>query len=116
MKAPRRLQVVSIVLGVSLVLAPMANVQPQEQRHQAPAPPEDFKFTKVDLDLLDQVNLLDKRFEREGLLYEDEATTAYVQRIGDSLVPRENKEMEHVLWRFRVLRDPIPNAFALPNG
>jgi predicted Zn-dependent protease len=82
---------------------------------QSPAPKEEFKFGKADLDLLEQVNLLDKRFEREGLVYADDATNAYLQRVGESLLPRD-LNLEHVLWKFRALRDPVPNAFALPNG
>lgn len=82
---------------------------------QSPPPKEEFKFGKADLDLLEQVNLLDKRFEREGLVYVDDATSAYLQRVGESLLPRD-LNLEHVLWKFRALRDPVPNAFALPNG
>src|SRR6267154_2917196 len=84
---------------------------------QAPASPpkEEFKFGKADLDLLEQVNLLDKRFEREGLVFLDEPSNAYLQRIGESLLPRD-RNLEHVIWQFRALRDPVPNAFALPNG
>jgi predicted Zn-dependent protease len=85
------------------------------QTPQTPQPVDDFKFGKVDLELLEQVNLLDKRFDREGVVYVDEATNAYLQRVGESLLPR-GLNLEHVLWRFRVLRDPVPNAFALPNG
>ncbi len=81
-----------------------------------PSPPkEEFKFGKADLDLLEQVNLLDKRFEREGLVFLDDATNAYLQRVGESLLPRD-RNLEHVIWKFRALRDPVPNAFALPNG
>ena len=76
---------------------------------------EEFVFTKVDLDLLEEVNLLDRRLEREGLIYADEATNNYLQRIGQTLVPRDQK-LENVQWKFRILRDPVPNAFALPNG
>jgi beta-barrel assembly-enhancing protease len=80
-----------------------------------PAANEEFKFGKVDLELLEQVNLLDRRFEREGLVLEDEATTAYLKRVGEVLLPR-GLILENVLWKFRALRDPMPNAFALPNG
>jgi len=76
---------------------------------------DEFKFGKVDLELLEQVNLLDRRFEREGLVLEDDATSAYLARVGKSLVPR-GLTPEHVSWNFRALRDPQPNAFALPNG
>jgi predicted Zn-dependent protease len=80
-----------------------------------PAANEEFKFGKVDLELLEQVNLLDRRFERDGLVLEDEATNAYLKRVGEVLLPRGLK-LENVQWKFRALRDPAPNAFALPNG
>src|SRR6478672_6019081 len=104
-----------IVVALCFYLA--APVSALRLRIQAPvpAPKEEFVFTKVDLDLLEEVNLLDRRLEREGLLYVDEATNNYLQRIGLTLVPRDQK-LEHVQWKFRVLRDPVPNAFALPNG
>ena len=76
---------------------------------------DNFKFGKVDLELLDQVNLLDKRLEREGLVLEEDAANAYLKRIGEVLVPPA-EQLENVSWRFRALRDPQPNAFALPNG
>jgi len=76
---------------------------------------EEFKFGTVDLELLEQVNLLDQRFERDGLVLEDEATNGYLARVGKSLMPH-GLNLEHVSWKFRALRDPVPNAFALPNG
>jgi predicted Zn-dependent protease len=98
----------------------MIRAQPQDASHylqtpQTPQPTEEFKFGKVDLELLEQVNLLDRRFDREGLVLEDEATNAYLKRVGEVLLPR-GLNLEHVLWKFRALRDPVPNAFALPNG
>jgi len=74
-----------------------------------------FEFEKVDLDLLEQVDLLDRRFEREGIVLADAATNAYLDRIGHSLIPKE-LTLDHVVWKFRAVRDPQPNAFALPNG
>lgn len=96
--------------------ASAARLPQQSPPATAPAgPKEEFKFTRVDLDLLEQVNLVDRRFEREALVYGDEATNAYLQRVGESLLPRD-LNLEHVLWKFRALRDPVPDAFALPNG
>jgi len=76
---------------------------------------EAFAFTKVDLDLLEQANLLDQRLEKDGLVYSDAALNSYLERIGKSLLPA-GEAPERVAWRFRVLRDPLANAFALPNG
>ena len=75
----------------------------------------DFKFTKVDLDLLHQSDALDAYFARSGLVYEDAATVRYVTGVGKSVLP-PGEPPERVTWNFHVLRDPIPNAFALPNG
>ena len=84
---------------------------------EATPPPlrEEFKLGKVDLELLEQVELLDRRFERDGMVLEDEATNAYLLRIGRVLIPK-GLAIENVTWKFRALRDPQPNAFALPNG
>ncbi|HEV2299345.1 MAG TPA: M48 family metalloprotease [Candidatus Acidoferrales bacterium] len=75
----------------------------------------DFKFTKIDLELLHQADQLDEYFARNGMVFEDEATQKYVESVGVSVLPAGDPP-EHVTWKFRVLRDPFPNAFALPNG
>jgi len=98
-------------------VAPAALGQKKTAPVEATPPPvrEEFKFGKVDLEMLEQVNLLDRRFERDGMVLEDEATNAYLFKIGHGLIPA-GLTLENVTWKFRVLRDPQPNAFALPNG
>lgn len=107
-------------LSVCLVftsLGPVAFAQKKTAPVEATPPPirEEFKFGEVDLEVLEQADLLDRRFERDGLVLVDESASAYLRRIGQSLVPRD-LELERVKWSFRALRDPQPNAFALPNG
>lgn len=81
-----------------------------------PAPiREEFVFGKVDLELFEQVVLLDRRFERDGIVLEDAVANAYITRIGQLLLPKD-LVVENVAWKFRILRDPQPNAFAMPNG
>lgn len=115
----RQIIVATLCFCLALPVAMPASAArlPQQSQPATPAAgsQEEFKFTRVDLDLLEQVNLLDKRFEREGLVLVDDATNAYLNRIGEVLLPR-GLNLEHVLWKFRALRDPVPNAFALPNG
>jgi predicted Zn-dependent protease len=92
-------------------------VPPARVRVQAPnqaSTNEPFKFGKVDLELLAQINLLDQRFEKEGVVYHEASLDAYLDRVGKAVVA--NRELENVSWKFRALRDPVPNAFALPNG
>jgi beta-barrel assembly-enhancing protease len=76
---------------------------------------EPFRFGKFDLELLDQVKQLDKKFEDQGLVYKDAELNAYLERIGRTLINGEEK-IENVDWQFHILRDPSVNAFALPNG
>ena len=47
-------------------------------------------------------------------LYDDAELQAYVSRLGDSLAA--SSERPHLPWTFRVVDDPIVNAFALPGG
>ncbi|MBZ5671806.1 MAG: M48 family metalloprotease [Acidobacteriia bacterium] len=74
-----------------------------------------FEFTKVDLSLLEQADALDSRLEREGMVFHDEAMETYVNQAGRAMLP-SGTAPERVMWRFRVIRDPMANAFALPNG
>lgn len=46
--------------------------------------------------------------------YPDQFLQDYVSEIGQSLVPKETPP--GVLFSFRVLQDPVPNAYALPDG
>ena len=98
-------------------LHPVAFAQKKKAPVEATPPPvnEKFEFGEVDLQILEQSDLLDTRFERDGLVLADEAANSYLNRIGRSLVPKD-LALERVSWRFRALRDPQPNAFALPNG
>jgi predicted Zn-dependent protease len=47
-------------------------------------------------------------------LYPDEGLQAYVQELGAELAARS--ERPELPWTFRVLDDPVVNAFALPGG
>ena len=98
-------------------LAPFAMAQKKTAPVEATPPPvrEEFKFGDVDLEILEQSDLLDTKLEHDGLVLQDEAANAYIRRIGQTLIPK-GLELERVSWRFRILRDPQPNAFALPNG
>jgi Zn-dependent protease with chaperone function len=103
------------LLALSILLASLPLSGNISARAVTPAQTnEQFKFEKVDLDLLAQINLLDQRFEKEGLVYHEAAFDAYLDQVGKTVVAE--KQIENVNWKFRALRDPVPNAFALPNG
>ena len=81
----------------------------------AQSPTESFRFGDFDLELLDQAKHQDKRFEDQGLVYREPQLNAYVDRLGRSLLKPED-QLENIVWQFRVMRDPVVNAFAMPNG
>jgi predicted Zn-dependent protease len=85
--------------------------QPAAFSHQ----PDPFSFGKVELDVLAQVDLLDQKFERDGFVFADAGVDAYLGGI-ERRILADTPTPEHVRWRIRVLRDPLVNAFALPNG
>lgn len=52
--------------------------------------------------------------EQQVGLVDDAALQSYAEEIGLGLA--RSSERPHLPWRFRVLDDPTPNAFALPGG
>src|ERR1035438_3805836 len=74
-----------------------------------------FQFTKVDNNLLADADAVDIQYEKGGLVFHDPDLQAFIDPVahrvlGDRPVP------EKVTYLFLVLRDPMVNAFALPNG
>ena len=104
-------------LGLTLFIA-CTGIGAQQTTEPTPTPAHGsatFKFTDVDLELLDKSNQLDRHLNDRGLVYDDPKLTEYITALGNDLLP-PGDEPEHVTWKFHVLRDPIPNAFALANG
>ena len=115
---PKNLIVAALCFCIAFTsLGPVALAQKKTAPVEATPPPvrEEFKFGKVDLEVLEEADLLDVRLERDGLVLADETANTYLRRVGQSLIPR-GLELERVTFKFRALRDPQPNAFALPNG
>jgi Zn-dependent protease with chaperone function len=74
-----------------------------------------FKFTKIDNQALDDANEFDRQTEKRGMVLHAPELDEYLTSIGKRVIgPRPAPEQ--VEFRFRVLRDPMVNAFALPNG
>jgi predicted Zn-dependent protease len=75
----------------------------------------EFKFTKIDLQLLDDINEVDRQVAKKGLLFENPELQAYVDSVCTRLIA-DRPTPENVKFRCLVLRDPMQNAFAEPNG
>jgi predicted Zn-dependent protease len=64
--------------------------------------------------LIEESHELNGYFQRQSLLYTEPNALALVERVGRSVAPAPTDGYQQ--YRFFVLRDPSPNAFALPNG
>jgi beta-barrel assembly-enhancing protease len=96
--------------------APPSGEKPQEKEPgNKPEEKQPLRFTKIDFELLDRVRQFEKKLGDDGLVYTDPDVTKYVAFVGGAMVP-DAPPPENVEWRFKVLRDPEANAFALPNG
>lgn len=78
-------------------------------------PAAEFKFTKVDSQIFDDANEFDHQLEKKGLVLENPDLQAYLDSVGKRVVG-VRPVPEQVEFHFRALRDPMVNAFALPNG
>lgn len=65
-------------------------------------------------DLMDTAREYHNQFERRSLIYKDPAVVALVERVGADLAPPPTDD--YIDYTFFVIRDPSPNAFAMPNG
>ena len=65
-------------------------------------------------DLIETAGQYHDQFIRRSLLYGDERVLDLVRRIGHGLAPAPTDD--YFAYEFFVIRDPSPNAFAMPNG
>ena len=63
---------------------------------------------------IEQANLYHHEFTEQGLLYGDEAISAYLDEVESKLLSQHPAFQDFM--RLFVLKSPSPNAFALPNG
>ena len=100
------------VMALLLVVAPSPiPVSAQGQEISAAS----FKFTAVDNQLLDEVNEINRQLEKKGLVLHDPEVGRYIEAIGHRVTANQ-QPLEKVEFRFRVLRDPMVNASAYPDG
>jgi len=56
----------------------------------------------------------DSEIKAQYGIYNDQALTGYVQRVGQSMAPLTHRP--HLTYHFAVLDTPVVNAFAVPGG
>lgn len=73
-----------------------------------------FQQSPEEKKLVARAAAIDRDLDQKGMLLNDPALREYVSRIGHALVPPS--AAGHVTFNFHILRSPVVNAFALPNG
>ena len=96
-----------LCLGIALVFTIFAQT-PQST-------PAEFHFTSIDENLLNQANDFDLHIKKKGLVYNQPVAEAYLENIVAPLL-EGTPSPELVNFRFSIVRDPMVNAFSLPNG
>jgi predicted Zn-dependent protease len=64
--------------------------------------------------LIEESKDLQGYFNAQSLLYKEPTVLELVRRVGHEIRPRPTDD--YIEYEFFLLRDPSPNAFALPNG
>lgn len=92
-------------LASGCVIAPVAPLTAGDHRY---AQDDDEKK------IIRQATELEDELRRKALLLQDAAVTHYVRGVGERLIP--SAAVKALPFHIEVLRDPVVNAFALPNG
>lgn len=82
---------------------------------EAPKVAKDFQFTDVDNKVLEDCAAIDQVYLKKGLVMRDAQLQAYIDSVGKRVLGNRPVP-EKVDFKFNVLRDPMVQAFALPNG
>lgn len=74
----------------------------------------DFGQSEDEKKLLTKAAAFHQELDRKGMLWEDAAALSYLNSVAQALVPPDLKGI--VEFKFNILRSPLVNAFALPDG
>jgi len=103
----------SLERSLRLLLLPLA-LLPGGLRAQGTGVYGELPLKEREVHLVESAAGLAEQFGRRGYLHPDPALGELVRRIGRRLAPPPSDP--YIEYRFHVLRDPLPNAFALPDG
>jgi Zn-dependent protease with chaperone function len=93
-----------------LAIALLSALAARAQGIYAPVPLKDKEYQS----LIETSRQLHGYFEQRSLLFAEPRVAELVASVGRGLAPAPTDD--YMQYRFFVLRDPSPNAFALPNG
>jgi predicted Zn-dependent protease len=76
---------------------------------------ESFKLQEDERRIWNRSKEEQARLNRSNLIYDDPALTAYVNEVVQNLIPKNAKE-KGLSIEVKIIKNPLLNAFAYPNG
>jgi len=76
---------------------------------------ESFKLQEDERRIWNRSSEEEARLNRSNLIYDDPALTAYVNEVAQKLIPH-NVEEKGLSIEVKIIKNPLLNAFAYPNG
>ncbi len=76
---------------------------------------ESFKLQEDERRIWNRSKEEQARLNRSNLIYDDPALTAYVNEVAQNLIPKNVEEMGLSI-EVKIIKNPLLNAFAYPNG
>lgn len=73
-----------------------------------------FAFDKTEIELIKRADKAHNKLLSKGLINQNVEYTAYLQGLAEAMMPANVREQNRI--RVVLLRDPMVNAFAMPNG
>ena len=107
--------ILALLLATALLLSNLAvPTVAAETEHKEKGIYGSVRLTETEYRAIETSGEMHDQFQRRGMLHSDRALEAWLQEIGNRLVPEPTDSYQE--YRFYLIRDPSPNAFALPNG
>jgi Zn-dependent protease with chaperone function len=78
--------------------------------------PPQTHLIELEQKLNDQARQMEEKFAKQGAVYEDPLILLYLEEMGSRLARFPLSDTPSIHHRFKILRDPTVNAFAMPNG
>lgn len=108
-------KIISYLLCTSLLLsggcASVGDIRPLTEQPDALL---DNKYSEQEQELVKKSNEMHADFVKDGLILQDPQLQNYINAIGNKLIPPT--AASRIKFNFYIMRTPIVNAFALPNG
>lgn len=73
------------------------------------------EHTDLEDELIYETNIIDELIYKKGMVYENQEITQYLNKIAERVGSHDSAK-SNLQIKVRIIRDPLVNAFSMPNG